>query len=222
MNESDTKPEPNSLGRPSAAEIKAAYLAVGDTASGRTVAAALVEQGYEVSARTVARCAAVHYRPFRWEANLDPGKVKKVASKKVAAVAKVKDAAIKQAPPEQVAAAVVEAIGDMSPKDGDRLKSILGQDEATIRDNMRKLHLAAGCLLAEDLATHTKLMMMAPEKAAKLYEALGASITPPEIPVAPPCDGSDARLVEGRELEEVISPSALAIREFRRKQGMAA
>jgi hypothetical protein len=207
---SDAPPDPYPLGKASADVVREAWVAAGPKASGRKVADALVEQGYEISPSSVARCVRAGFRKFSWETNFSPMGV-------------VKEAAIKPAPPDKVAAAVIEAMGEISEKDAGRLKEILGKDEATIRENMRKLHLAAGCLLAEDLATHTKLMMLAPEKAAKLYQALGEGIEPPTIPVAPPSDGSGARVIDGREIEqETISPSAIAIREFRRKQGLAA
>lgn len=201
---------PKSKGVPTAEQI-AAYWMAAPKPSQRKVEQAMREDGWDVSASTIIRCVNSGFKPR--------ARPKEHASPETNAILQVKSILPDDAPPSLVAEAMVEAIRNLPTGEGNRVKDLLQMEEKDLVASTRRLFLIAGHLLAEDLATHTKLMMLAPDKAAKLWQALGSSmalVMPPPIP-AP---GEGAKVVENDPT--VLSPSAQALRDFRIKNRSAA
>lgn len=193
-------------GPPTLETIKAYWEAAAKPGE-RTVAKKMVADGWTVSPRTVGRAHKYDFKP-------KPPEVKPPSAETEAAMRE-----------EAIERAVTEMVGDVK----DRLSKVLALSPDEIIERTRKLHLAAGYLLAEDLAMHTRMMMLTPEKGAKLYQALGSAVAPPPIKAPPQKepeqirDGSGARVIEGRALEPPpVSAVAQSIDDFLRKEGMKA
>lgn len=202
---------PKSKGTPSAAQI-AAYWTAAVKPSQRSIEEAMRADGWDVSASTIIRCVNSGFKPRKKERNN--------VSPEANVLLQIKSMIPDDAPPGLVAEAMVEAIRNLPAGcEKDRVKALLDMDEQDLVDSTRRLFLVAGHLLAEDLAQHTKMMMLAPDKAAKLWQALGSSMAlVMQPPVPAPGDG--AKVVENDPT--VLSPSAQALRDFRIKNRSAA
>lgn len=212
--------EPGSLGVPTERDIEAAWNAAAKP-SQRTVEAAMREAGWDVSGSTIMRVKASGFKPR----SVRPGRGRRSkarVSQEETAIKQVKAMAPPGAPVEAVADALLEALKNLPPGAKDRVKELVGMDDQELENHTNKLVKVARYLLAEDLAQHTKLMMLAPDKAAKLYQALGTGLVPVVSPPMPG-DGAAAKVVEHDPNEpKRLSPSAQAIADFRAKRGSVA
>lgn len=208
--------EPNSQGAPSAETIQR-YWDAEEKPSIRKIETVMRADGWDTSLSTIQRCVKRGFKPARGKST----KPKKT-SPEINAVNQVKSIAPPDAPAEAVADALLEAIKNLPPGAKDRVKELVNMDDQALETQTNKLVKVARYLLAEDLAQHTKMMMLAPDKAAKLYQALGTGLVPV---VAPPMPGAgdDAKVVEHNPNEpRRLSPSAQAIADFRAKRGSVA
>ena len=212
--------EPGSLGRPSPAVIKE-YWDAAEKPSTHAIGAKMRADRWEISDSTVLRSVNRGFKPVN-----SPGTTRLSmplkTSPEINAVNQVKAVAPADAPPSAVADALLEAIRNLPPGAKDRVKELVGMDDQELETQTNKLVKVARYLLAEDLAQHTKLMMLAPDKAAKLYQALGTGLAPVIAPPNPDA-GDGAKLVEHNPNEpRRLSPSAQAIADFRAKRGSVA
>lgn len=222
--------EPGSLGKPTERDIKAAWMTT-DRPSVRPVGTAMRVAGWDVSDSTIQRLVKAGFKPRSPVGRPDCGRKSKarmardaadLASPEATIIKQVKAMAPDDAPPDAVADALVQAIRNLPEGAKDRVKALLDMDEQEMDTKKLKLLKVAGYLLAEDLAQHTKLMMLAPDKAAKLYQALGTSFVPVVQP-AMPSAGEDAKIVNHDPNEpRRLSPSAQVIADFRAKRGSVA
>lgn len=204
---------PKSRGIPTAADIEAAWKDC-EKPSQRAVEEIMRLDGWDISASSIIRCVNRGFKP-RARASTKPVKT----SPEIDAVRQVTSTAPADAPAEIVAAALVEAIKNLPDGAKDRVKELIGMDDHTIEAQANKLVRVARYLLAEDLAQHTKLMMLAPDKAAKLYAALGTTAMPVTTPPSP----EGVKVIDHNANEpRRLSASAQAIADFRQKRGVAA
>lgn len=212
--------KPGGLGVPTERDIELAWKAT-EKPSQRTVEKAMRAAGWEVSGSTIMRVKASGFKPR----SVTPGRGRRSKAKisqEETAIKQVKAVAPPDAPAGAVADALLEAIRNLPPGAKDRVKELLEMDEQQLENATNKLVKVARHLLAEDLAQHTKLMMLAPDKAAKLYQALGSGLAPVMQPPNPG-DGTDAKIVEHNPNEpRRLSPSAQAIADFRSSRERAA
>lgn len=210
--------EPNSRGKPPVEVIKQ-YWDAAEKPSQRSVAAQMKADGWEIGHCTVMRAVNRGFAP-----NRGPGRTAskpKKTSPEINAVNQV-NAIAGNAPPEAVADALLEAIKNLPEGAKDRVKQLVEMDDQELEKQTNKLVKVARYLLAEDLAQHTKMMMLAPDKAAKLYQALGTGLVPVTVPTIPAA-GDDAKVVEHNPNEpRRLSPSAQAIANFRATRGSVA
>lgn len=204
--------EPGSLGRPTERDIEAAWKAV-EKPSIRTVGAAMRAAGWDISISTIQRVAKKGFRPGSRD-----GRGKKGNK---SGVRKAREAAN---PTEGLSPddTLLQAFQSLPPGAKDRVKELLDLDDQEIENRASKLVKVARLLLAEDLAQHTKLMMLAPDKAAKLYQALGTGLVPIVQPPMPGA-GADAKVIDHNPNEpRQLSASAQAIADFRARRGSVA
>lgn len=195
--------EPGTLGRPTERDIEAAWKAA-EKPSIRTVGASMRAAGWDISVATIQRVVKKGFRPGSRSAR---GRKSKVAQD-AASVGEANE--------------LLQAFQNLPPGAKDRVKELIGMDDQELESQTNKLVKVARYLLAEDLAQHTKLMMLAPDKAAKLYQALGTGLVPVIAPPEPGA-GADAKVVEHNPNEpRRLSPSAQAIADFRAKRGSVA
>lgn len=217
-----SKPEPNSRGEPSAETIKA-YWDAAKKPSQRTMERAMRADGWKISGSSIMRCMKEGFAP-RAGFLADGKKSTKAVqtSPETNAIRQVQAIAPDDAPPGVIAAALVEAIQNLPDGEKDRIKALIDMDEQVLASNTMRLVKVASYLLAEDLAKHTKMMMLVPDKAAKLLIALGAglgAVVPPIVAST----GEDARVIEHNPNEpQQLSASAQALREFRMRRASAA
>lgn len=213
--------EPNSRGAPSPGQIKV-YWDATSTPSRRGIAETMRHDGWRVSDSMVIRAVKTGFavKERLKGAGKTNAERKIETSPEINIVRAVQSMSDENAPPTAIAEALVQVIQNLPDGEKDRVKSILEMDEADIILNTRKLVRVAGYLLAEDLAKHTKLMMLAPDKAAKLWNALGNSLQPATTPPVPPAGGDGAIVVE--HVAKPVSPMAQAISNFRAKRSAAA
>lgn len=209
---------PNSRGTPTSLDIQAAWEAA-EKPSQRSVEKIMRAQGWSVSASSIIRCVNSGFAP---RSHIHSGRTNEQrtvkTSPEINAVRQVQSIAPENAPPAVLAEALVEAIRNLPSGEQNRVKELLEMSDQAIIDSTRKLYLVGGHLLAEDLAKHTKLAMLAPEKFAKLWQALGSS-----MPLAAPPPATDAKVIDHSAADaRPLSPSAQAIRDFRAKRGSAA
>lgn len=211
--------EPNSRGKPSSTVIKE-YWDAAEKPSQRSIEAKMRADGWKISHNTIMRCVKGGFGPARNRGRpaIKPGK----GSPATDAINQVHAMAPADAPPEAVADALLEAIRNLPPGAKDRVKELVGMDEQELENQTNRLVKVARYLLAEDLAQHTKLMMLAPDKAAKLYQALGSGLVPVVQPPMPGA-GDGAKVVEHDPNEpKRLSSSAQAIADFRARRGSVA
>ena len=218
--------EPGSRGKPTERDIEAAWKASPEPTQ-RNVEAEMRAEGWDISASTIMR---VKNRGFAPRLTKGQGRKSKIEIKRDAEqMASPQAKAIKQvkavagdAPADAVADALLEALNNLPPGAKDRVKELVGMDDQELETQTNKLVMVSRYLLAEDLAQHTKLMMLAPDKAAKLYQALGTGLVPVIAPLNPD-HGDGAKIVEHNPNEpKRLSPSAQAIADFRAKRGSVA
>ena len=206
--------EPGSRGKPRSTVIKE-YWDAAEKPSAGSIAAKMQADGWEISKSTVLRSVNSGFKPV---VQSKPAKT----SAEINAINQVKAVAPADAPPSAVADALLEAIRNLPPGAKDRVKELVGMDDQDLETQTNKLVMVSRYLLAEDLAQHTKLMMLAPDKAAKLYQALGTGLVPVIAPPNPDA-GDGAKLVEHNPNEpRRLSPSAQAIADFRARRGSVA
>jgi hypothetical protein len=219
--------EPGSLGRPTERDIEAAWNAA-EKPTQRSLEASMRAAGWDISASTIMRVKNSGFKP-RLTQNQGRKSEARVAretaettSPEAIAIKQVKAVAPPDAPAAAVADALLEAIRNLPPGAKDRVQALVSMDDQELENQTSKLVKVARYLLAEDLAQHTKLMMLAPDKAAKLYSALGTGLVPMVAPPMP--DAGDGAKVVEHDVNEPrrLSPSAQAIADFRAKRGSVA
>jgi hypothetical protein len=211
--------EPNSRGTPSS-KVTQEYWDAADKPTAATIAAKMRADGWQISKATVIRRVNSGFAPVRAQGR--PSKPMKT-SPEINAINQVKAIAGADAAPDAVAGALLEAIRNLPPGEKDRVKELLGVDDQEIESRTSKLVKIGRLLLAEEFAQHTKMMMLMPDKAAKLYVALGTNLAP-IIPPPNPDGGDGAKIVVEHNPNEPkrLSPSAQAIADFRARRGSAA
>lgn len=211
---------PNSKGIPAAETVKAFWEASAKPSS-KSIEAAMRAQGYETSASTILRLVRSGFIPR-------PGKPKSTKAAKstpeINAIKQVQAVSPGDAPPDMVAAAMVEHLRDLPEADKDRLKELVNMTDADLEKNGGKLVKVARYLLAEGIAKRPNLMLLMPDKTAKLLVVLDASApVAPVAPIVPVNAGDNAKVIEHNPQEPApLSPSAQAIRDFRAKRASAA
>lgn len=212
--------EPNSRGAPSADTIKAYWEA---NPSQRKCEFAMRADGWQISGSSIIRCKRDGFAPRAGFLGSSKKSTKAVpTSPEAAAIRQVQKIAPDDAPPDVIAAALVERLRSSPDSEKDRIKSLLDMDQQELESNTAKLVRVARHLLAEDLAKHTNGMMLIPDKAAKLLIAL-ESTSPTTIVSAIVNPGEGAKVIEHNPNEpQPLSPSAQALRDFRAKRASAA
>lgn len=210
---------PNSKGEPSSEVIKAYYDAAneGDRSS-KKLAAVMIADNWHTSASTVQRVIKNGFAPRRAKSSKPLQ-----TSPELNVIRQVSSVAPEGASPQMVAAACLEAIQNMPDGEKDRIKMLVDMDDQELEANTLKLVKVGRYLLAEDLAKHTKMMMLQPDKAAKLFATISTNIVaaPPMVPSA--SAGADAKLIEHNPNEPMpLTPAQEAIRNFRMKSRSAA
>lgn len=209
---------PNSRGKPTPADIQR-YWEGTIKPSQRSIEQKMRTDGYEVSASTIIRAVRGGFGPNRGQDKKPP--TPRQTSPEINAVNQVNALAGAAPAGAEVANALLQAIQNLPDGAKERVKSLLEMDEQDLENQTNKLVKVARYLLAEDLAQHTKLMMLAPDKAARLYQALGSGLVSTPLPPTPPSDG--AKVIDHNANEpRRLSPSAQAIADFRQKRGSAA
>jgi hypothetical protein len=217
--------EPGSLGSPTAQDIEAAWKAHPNP-SQRTVAVAMREAGWDISPSTVMRVKNRGFAPRPIQGSGRKSKIHtareaaQMASPEATIAKQVEAMAPPDAPRDAVAEALVDAIKNLPAGARDRVKELLDLDDQEIENRANKLVKVARLLLAEDLAQHTKMMMLVPDKAAKLYAALGTGLV---MPLPRDLPETEPQVIEHNPNEpRRLSPSAQAIADFRAQRGSVA
>lgn len=213
---------PNSRGKPTERDIKEYHDRM-KPAGEILVARQMQKDGWQVSPRTVGRCVLRGFAPTGKTTARPagvPGAPPRETSPEINAINQVKSVAPDDAPPDLVAAAMVEALARLPDGARDRVKALLEMDDQDLENQTAKLVKVARYLLAEDLAQHTKMMMLIPDKCAKLYSVLGSSIAPV---IQPPMVNAGPAVIDHNPNEpRRLSQSAQAIADFRAQRSRSA
>lgn len=216
--------------RPSAATIKAVWESF-DVPSYRLAQERLRLQGFVISAKALGQCVLGGFLPFGWELSFVERRTRKKRILKPRdphappEIDHVATHAASEATPEAIVDAVMERIKNMSPERRSIFEDWIDKTPEEIQARILKVDLVAQLAMKEEFARSAKLMMVMPDKAALLYKALGGAVATP-LPMqglqpSVDTDGSAARVIDGREIEQVLSPSAQAISSFRKTHGLA-
>jgi hypothetical protein len=197
-------------GEPSSEVIKTFFDGADeDGRASKKLEAVMREDGWDVSASTIQRVIKNGFAPRK-------GKSPKTLQSTPAsdAIRQVKSAAPESASPQMLAAACLEAIQNLPDGEKDRLKALVDMEDNQLEAQTLKLVKVGRYLLAEELAKHTKMMMLQPDKAAKLFATISTNIVAAAPPIAADA-GAGAKLIEHNPNEPMpATPGQLAIRNF--------